>query len=152
MILENVYTEELVEIFDSNSENYIYDRNASRRNFLNIVYVEDDTPLGYAVIYSGLDFCEQEELPIKLDNIKENSVYIWHMVTKKGYEGKGIGSSLIKYITEKFYDFDIYSIVDKKNKRSMGIHLNHGFIPMIEVKKKDKEKNVNYCLLKHEGK
>ncbi|MCL2355060.1 MAG: GNAT family N-acetyltransferase [Oscillospiraceae bacterium] len=139
MIVENKYTNELLEIFDGNSQDYIVDRLAVTRGFLNVVYVEEDIPLGYAVVYFGTDFCEQEEYPIKLENVKENSIYIWQMVTKKGFEGKGIGTCLLKYITEKYYDRDIYSSINVRNLGSLKIHEKCGFIEVANFKKENEK-------------
>ena len=104
MIVENQYTEQLIDIFDNNNQNYVSDREETQNGFLNVVYVENDTPLGYGVVYFGKDFCEREEYPIRLDNIKDDSIYISQTVTKKGFENKGIGTAITKYIVDKFSD------------------------------------------------
>lgn len=151
MIVENQYLEKLVDIFDNNHQNFLYDRFAHEKGWLNLIYVEEDSPVGYAVVYLKNDFCEQEDYPIRVDNIKDNAIYIWLMVTKKGFENKGIGTSLIKYIVDKFSDRDIYSVTDINNYASTKIHCKNDFIPIKYFEKVYDGKNESYLVLERKS-
>lgn len=147
MIVEDQYREQLLNIFDENNQKYISDRNAVKRGFLNVVYVEDNIALGYAVVYLKNDFCQKEDFPIAIDNIKDNSIYIWQMATKKGFQNRGIGTKIIEYLTEKFRDRDIYSVIDITNFGSMKIHKKCGFIEIQKFDKKYNGKNNHFILM-----
>lgn len=148
MIIENEYIEELKEIFDENNQGYITNRKAIESDMLKVVYLENNKPLGYAIIYEKPDFCEKEKIPIKIDNISKNSIYIWQIATKKGYEKKGIASNIVKYITEKFKERDIYVCVDINNYGSMKVHCKNNFIPIKIFEKEWNGKKEQFLILK----
>lgn len=129
MIVENRYLDELLDIFDNNNKNYVVDRTASQRMPV-VVYVKDEEPVGYGVVYIGKDFCEQEEYPITIEEAKDDSVYIWQLVTKQGFENQGIATSIVRYITEKYKDHDIYVSVNINNYASMKCQCKCGFVPI----------------------
>ncbi len=127
MIQENVLTEELKEIFDNNNKEYVSDKKAIYTDMLKVVYVENNHALGYAVVYEGNDFLEKEKFMVNVQDIPKDSVYIWQIVTKKGYEGRGIATEIITYITNKFENRNIYSCVDVTNIPSLKCHEKCGF-------------------------
>lgn len=138
MVVENKYKKELLEIFDENHQGYLTDRTATQRDMLTVVYEEDNKPLGYAVVYIGGDFYKKEKYPITLNNIEDNCAYIWQIVTKKGYEKRGIATQIVSYITEKYKDRDIYVAVDIENHASMRCQCKCGFIPILYFETKAK--------------
>ena len=134
-ICENVLLEQLEEIFDENHQNNITDKKCiNNDNFLKIVANKNDYALGYAVIRFGNDFIEAEQLPLDME-IEGNSVYIWNCITRKGYENQGVMSAIFKHLTQKFSDYDIYSIVDVLNPPSIQIHKKFGFAFIKEFEK-----------------
>ena len=52
---------------------------------------------GYIAVYQGNDFCEIEGFPNKIENMTENVVYIWEVVTRKEFMGRGIAKKLLTY-------------------------------------------------------
>ena len=45
----------------------------------------------------------------------ENVVYIWKVVTRKEFTGKGIAKKLLAYVLDKFNNDTIYSCIDVNN-------------------------------------
>ena len=126
-IKENVLLNELSFIFDENNQNYITDKKCiNDETFLKVVAVEDGHALGYAVLYFGKDFLEKEDFPIRV-KVDNKCAYIWNCVTKRGFESRGVQSYIFKYFTERFGDYDIYSVVDVLNKPSQRLHEKFGF-------------------------
>lgn len=150
MIEENVLLEELKEIFINNKQNYLSDKTAIDSNMLKVVFVEGDHALGYAVVYEGNDFLEKEKFDVSINNIPDDAVYIWQVATKIGYEGQGIATQIINYITEKFKNRNIYSCVDVTNVASLKCHKKCGFKELsIFDDEKNGEKDTLYILLKN---
>ena len=81
--------------------------------------------------------------------MKDNSLYIWQLVTKKGFENQGIATSIVKYITEKYKDNDLYVSVDINNYASMKCQCKCGFIP-IKAFKDDKKEKMHIILKKEQ--
>lgn len=151
-IKENVLLEQLEEIFDENHQNHISEKTCIfKNNFLKVVAKQDGLALGYAVLRFGNDFIEVEQLPLKM-KIEEKSIYIWNCVTRKGYEKQGVMSAIFNYFTQKFSDYDIYSIVDKDNTASIKIHKKFGFIFIKEFDKVHIRKHTHFYLTKKEHK
>lgn len=148
VILENVKLDELAKIFDENNQNYVSDKNCIfDEKFLKIVAVENNEAIGYITIYLGSDFIQQEEYPIKYD-VKENSIYIWNGITKKGHEGKGVQTQLLTYLKSKYKLYDIYSVVDIKNIASKKMHNKNGFKPILNFNKEYDGIVENFTLCK----
>ena len=128
LIQENVKLDKLEEIFDGNNQGYIKDKKCIfDNNYLKVVAMENDIPLGYAVLYFQDDFIEKEGWVIDT-KIVGDIVYVWNCITKKGCENKGIQTSIFKYFTEQYKDRDIYSAVDYTNAPSMALHKKMGFV------------------------
>lgn len=134
-VLKNVNLEEVRKIYDSSTKEFISEQSNNEavtdKNMENYLYYIDGIKeaVGYITIYTKSDFIEQEEFKVSLD-VKEGSVYIWEIGTKKGYEGRGIATSLVKYIMNIYDKVDIYSVVDSKNIGSVKIHEKLGFKPV----------------------
>lgn len=131
-ILKNVNLSEIRKIYDSSTKEFISNESnieavtdADMENYL--YYIDGvDEAVGYITVYTKSDFVEQEEFDVKLE-VKDGSVYIWEIGTMKGYEGKGIATSLVKHVMEIYPDVDIYSVVDEDNIGSVKIHEKLGF-------------------------
>ena len=144
LIKENANLEELEEIFEGNNQGYIKDKKCIFDDkYLKCVALEEDKPVGYAVIYFENDFIEKEGWVIDVE-INGKMAYVWNCITKKGYEKRGVQTAIFKYFTEKFSDRDIYSAVDYTNNPSMALHKKMGFIPLKDFT----SHNNNYVLLK----
>lgn len=134
-VLKNVNLEEVRKIYNSSTKEFISEQSNNEavtdENMENYLYYLDDVKeaVGYITIYTKSDFIEQEEFDVDLD-VKQGSVYIWEIGTKKGYEGKGIATSLVKYIINIYSNVDIYSVVDVENIGSVKIHEKLGFKPV----------------------
>ena len=147
-ILENGLSEELGQIFDENNQNFVSDRDCLfDDNFLKLVAVENGHAVAFMTLYVGADFIEREEYPIKL-NVKEKSVYVWNGITKKGCEGKGYQSQLMQYMKNKFYDYDIYNVVDISNKASNHVCEKSGFKKILNFSKEYNGAIENFALYK----
>ncbi len=83
----------------------------------------------------------------------EKVAYIWEIVTDKNYTGKGIANHLIKYITEKYQDFTIYSCIDLTNIASLKLHEKNGFHTLYEFEKRHDDGSISYHnMMVREGK
>lgn len=107
--------------------------------------VDDGLAIGYLVVYIGNDFIEKEDYPIKL-KLKENAVYIWHCITRQGYENKGVQSFLFEFVTKNYRDYDIYSVVDEENAPSLHLHKEFGFKEMLRFQKQYDGETEKYIL------
>ena len=63
-------------------------------------------------MYQGNDFCEIEGFPNKIENMPQNVVYIWEVVTRKEFMGRGIAKKLLAYVLDKFNNYTIYSCIN----------------------------------------
>jgi ribosomal protein S18 acetylase RimI-like enzyme len=150
MIVKNKYVDQLTEIFDNNNQNYVSDRSAISNDRMDkIVYVLNNKPVGYAVLYKGVDFCQKEKYPIIIKDTDKNSIYIWHMVIHKDFSGHGIGTKILKYIIKNNSNSDIYSCVDVLNIASIKCHKKAGFKQFDIFSKKYNNKVDIYKFLKH---
>ena len=61
-------------------------------------------------------------------------------------------SAIFNYFTQKFSDYDIYSIVDKDNAASIKIHKKFGFTFIKEFNKMHIGKQTHFYLTKKEHK
>lgn len=134
MITENINLEQVKEIYNSSSKEFISEESNNiaieDKNMKNYLYYEDNDntkALGYVTVYEKSDFIQKEEFDVKIENINEDSVYIWEIGTRKGYEGKGIATKLLRFIIEKYKGHNIYTCLDEKNIPSIRIHEKVGF-------------------------
>lgn len=155
MITENINLEQVKEIYNSSSKEFISEdsndialKDKSMKNYL--YYEEEDNTkaLGYVTIYESCDFIQKEEFDVKVEGINENSVYIWEIGTRKGYEGRGIATKLLKYVIEKYKGHDIYTCLDEKNVASIRIHEKVGFKKIKEFTGNFFEGDEHYIIAK----
>lgn len=126
-IEENIKKDELLKIFDENNCGYVADKNClTDDDFLKVVAVENDEAVGYAVVYFCNDFLKREGFEVDII-LEKDLLYIWQCVTKKGHEGKGVQSQIFKFISNKFKNLPMYSVVDKDNISSLKLHKKFGF-------------------------
>lgn len=149
IILENVLLDELLEIFNENNQQYVSDKaSIFDKTFLKVVAVENGYAIGYMVLYFGDDFIQKEKYPLKYP-VEKNSAYIWHCITKKGYEGKGVQSTIFEYILKKYNKFNFYSVVDVSNMPSLHLHKNFNFKIVANFDKEYDGEMCSYNLMKH---
>lgn len=147
-IKKNYKLDELMDIFDENNQGFVYDKNSiTSDEFIKYVCVENETPIGYLVLYPKNDFAIKDGYDIKV-TIPENSIYIWHIITKKGCEGRGVAKTLINYLKNEYKDYNIYSIIDEHNIKSKKLHDTLGFLPVDKFKKAYKDTLDTYTLVK----
>lgn len=150
-IKKNYKLNELINIFDENNQGFVYDKNCiTNDEFIKYVYVEKNQPIGYLVLYPRNDFAIKDGYDIKV-TIPENSIYIWHIITKKGYEGRGIAKTLINFLKKEYKNQNIYSIIDEHNIRSKKLHESLGFLPVDKFKKAYKDTMDSYTLVKFDS-
>lgn len=142
----------LIEIFNENNQGFVYDKNSiTSPEFIRYVCTKNDEAVGYLVLYPKNDFVSKESFDINV-SIPKNSIYIWHIITKKGCERKGVAKTLINYIKREFGNFNIYSIIDDNNIKSKRLHESLGFLPVVKFKKRYKDTLDNYTLVKFNAK
>ncbi len=144
MITENINLNQVKEIYNSSNKKFISEESNNTaiedKSMKNYLYYDDenkDVALGYVTVYESSDFIQKEEFDVIIENINPNSVYIWEIGTRKGYEGRGIATKLLKHVIKKYKGKDIYTCLDLENIPSIKIHEKVGF-------KKVKEFNGNF--------
>lgn len=151
-IKKNYKLDELITIFDENNQGFVYDKNSiTSTEFIKYVCVENETPIGYLVLYPQSDFSIKDDYDIKV-TIPENSIYIWHIITRKGFEGRGVAKTLINFLKNEYGNYNIYSIIDEHNIKSKKLHETLGFLPVDKFKKAYKDTLDTYTLVKVEAK
>ena len=95
---------------------------------------------GYIAVYQGNDFCEIEGFSNKIENMPENVVYIWEVVTRKEFTGKGIAKKLLAYVLDKFNNDTIYSCIDVNNIPSIRLYEKYGFKELYRFEEKEDNK------------
>ncbi len=152
MIIENAYLSDIQRIWKENNEGYItYESNQiaiTDEKMLQIVWRENNTTMAYAIVYLGKDFIEKEKFQVNIEDIPDNSVYIWEIVTDKNYKGRGIANKLMKYLIEKYKNYNIYSCVASDNIPSLKLHEKNGFKILTQFKEKNK-KSEQYIMIKN---
>ncbi len=126
--------DQVKQIYNSSSKKFISEESNNSaindEHMVSYLYYEDlrpDIALGYVTIYESNDFIAKEEFDVIIDDIKPDSVYIWEIGTRKGYEGRGIASKLLNFVKEKYSNRDIYTCLDEENVASIRIHEKVGF-------------------------
>lgn len=150
-IKKNYKINELINIFNENNQGFVYDKNSiTNDEFIKYVCVEDKKPIGYLVLYPKSDFAVKDNYDIKV-TIPENSIYIWHIITKKGYERKGVAKTLVNFLKNEYKNYNIYSIIDEQNIKSKKLHESLGFLAVDQFKKAYKDTLDTYTLVKFES-
>ncbi|MGI5842315.1 MAG: GNAT family N-acetyltransferase [Christensenellales bacterium] len=133
----NVNLNALEKIFKEYNQ-FIYDiATIKDPDYIKFVCMKGNKVVGYAAVYPYSNFMERQGFK-KDTQYSDFSVFIWHIVVKKGYERKGIGTTLVKEIERIYQGYDIYSVLDSRNNPSILFHNSLGF-----VKKEDFEQVFN---------
>lgn len=134
MFKKNSDLEQIKQIYNSSSKKYISPESNNTaiqdKGMASYLYYEDGSnlALGYITVYENSDFIQKEEFEVKIDGIKKDSVYIWEIGTRKGYEGKGIATRMLQYVLKQYPGRDIYSCIDVENIASLKVHKKEGFV------------------------
>ena len=148
MIVENQYLEDIREIWKENNSGYITEESnqmlLNNDKILKIVFLEKNIP---ARIYC----CILEGFPNKIKNIPEKVLYIWEVVTKKDFMGKGIAKKLLNYVLEKFKDYTIYSCIDANNIPSIRLHEKNGFKELYRFLQMENGKTTQHIIFVREA-
>lgn len=70
----------------------------------------------------------------------ENIVYIWEVVTRKEFMGRGIAKKLLAYVLDKFKDYTIYSCIDVNKIPSIRLHEKYGFKELYRFEEEEDDK------------
>lgn len=70
----------------------------------------------------------------------DNVVYIWEVVTRKEFMGRGIAQKMLTYVLDKFNDYTIYSCIDVNNIPSIRLHEKYGFKELYRFEEKNDNK------------
>jgi RimJ/RimL family protein N-acetyltransferase len=136
MVIKNDNLEQVKEIYNSSDKKYISsssnDKAIMDKDMVNYLYYEEgkNFSICYVTVYEKSDFITKEEFDVEINDIKENSIYIWEVGTRKGYEGRGIATKLLKYVISCYPNRDIYSCIDIENVASKRVHEKLGFKPV----------------------
>ena len=76
----------------------------------------------------------------------DNVVYIWEVVTRKEFMGRGIAQKLLTYVLDKFNDYTIYSCIDVNNIPSIRLHEKYGFKELYRFEEKNDNKIKNQIM------
>ena len=95
---------------------------------------------GYIAVYQGNDFSEIEGFPNKIENMTKNVVYIWEVVTRKEFMGRGIAKKLLAYVLDKFNNYTIYSCINVNNIPSIRLHEKYGFKELYRFEERREDK------------
>lgn len=157
MITKNINLEQVKQIYETSDRKHISSQSndiaISDINISNYLLYEDNITfaLAYISVYEKSDFIIKEEFDVKIDDISKDSVYIWEVGTRKGYEGRGYASKLIQHVIEEYSHRDIYSCIDVENYASVKIHERAGFIRVKEFVGNFFSDEEHYVIMKYEG-
>ena len=70
----------------------------------------------------------------------KNVVYIWEVVTRKEFMGRGIAKKLLAYVLDKFNNYTIYSCINVNNIPSIRLHEKYGFKELYRFEEKREDK------------
>jgi L-amino acid N-acyltransferase YncA len=131
----NVYLNALENIFKNNNQNFVYDKSAIKNpNFIKFVCLKGNKPVGYIALYPQSDFMEMQGFP-KYEAASEFSIFIWHIIVRKGYERKEVASTLLKEIEKVYNGYEIYSVFDARNNPSILFHSTKGFVKKFDFQR-----------------
>lgn len=148
VLKENFQIEQLKKIFQENSQNNAFDdRCLTSPDFLKIVCLFNNIPVGYVAIYPHNDFIKREGFNFTF-KVEDNAIYIWHIAVKKAFEGKGVASTLMQEIIERYSAQPIYSVMEEMNTPSVMIHSRLGFKPFAKFQKNYDGTSVNLLIMK----
>ena len=72
--------------------------------------------------------------------MSQNVVYIWEVVTRKEFVGRGIAKELLAYVLDKFNNYTIYSCINVNNIPSIRLHEKYGFKELYRFEEKREDK------------
>lgn len=148
ILKENFHTEDLEKIFQENLNSNVFDNTClTDPEFLKIVCLFNNIPIGYVALYPHSDFMKKEGLNFTFD-VEPNAVYIWHLAVKKAFEGKGVALSLLEEVLERYSVNPIYSVMEEMNTPAVMLHSRLGFKPFAKFQKKYGGFPVNLLLMK----
>lgn len=148
VLKENVFLEQLEQIFEENKNSNVYDKTCLYDNkFLKIVCVFSSIPIGYVAVYPYADFLQKESIQAQI-KIEPNAVYLWHIAVKKAFEGKGVASALLEEVIQRYSARPIYSVMEEMNTATIMLHTRAGFKPFAKFKKIYEGQQVNLLLMK----
>lgn len=144
----NVYLNSLENIFKNNNQNFVYDKPAIKdEEYMKFVCLKGNKPVGYIALYPQSDFMETHGFP-KPDNIGEFSAFIWHIIVRKGYERKGVATTLLNEIKKVYTGYEIYSVLDSRNNPSILFHTTQGFAKISDFQRVYNNKIEKFDLMK----
>lgn len=124
----NAYLSALEKIYDSNNQNFVYDKKTIKNSdYIKFVCLKGNKPLGYIALYPHADFMEKQGFP-KYEPISQFSVFIWHIVVRREYQRKGVATALLDEIKKVYEGYEIYSVMDSRNNPSVFFHSLNGFV------------------------
>ena len=80
----------------------------------------------------------------------ENVVYIWEVVTRKEFMGRGIAKKLLAYVLDKFSNCTMYSCINVNNIPSIRLHEKYGVKELYRFEEKeDNERKQQIMFVKN---
>lgn len=123
----NRYLGALENIFKHNNQNFVYDKAAIKNpDYMKFVCLKGNKPVGYIALYPYSDFLETKGFP-RPESVGEFSAFIWHIIVRKGYERKGVATTLLSEVKKVYTGYEIYSVLDSRNNPSILFHNTQGF-------------------------
>ena len=117
-----VYTDGSDEIYRADVENCINDSPYLE----GYVFEEDGTILGYSMIAKSFS-----------TEFGKPCIWIEDIYLKPDYRDRGIGSTFISFVSEKYSDAILRLEVEEENERAVHVYQKSGFtkLPYVEMKK-----------------
>ena len=101
---------------------------------------------GYIAVYQGKNFLELEKFPNKIQNMPDKVAYIWEVVTRKEFMGRGIAKKLLTYVLDRFNNYTIYSCIHVNNIPSIRLHEKYGFKELYRFEEKIDNRITNHIM------
>ncbi len=131
----NVNLNQLKKIFKEYHQNLVYETSViNNPDYIKFVCLYENKPVGYLALYPHDNYMQKQDFP-KLKNITDNSVFIRNIVVKKNYQRRGVATTLLNEIKKIYADYDIYSIINSKNKQSVFLFSTLNYKKIFEFKK-----------------
>lgn len=131
----NTYLSALEKIYDNNSQNFVYDKQAIKNpDYIKFVCLKGNKPIGYFAVYPHANFMEKQGFP-KYEGISEYSVFIWHIVVRREYQRRGVATAILNEIKKVYEGYEIYSVLDARNNPSIYFHSSNGFVKKFDFER-----------------
>lgn len=72
--------------------------------------------------------------------------YIWEVVTRKEFMGRGIAKKLLTYVLDRFNNYTIYSCIHVNNIPSILLHEKYGFKELYRFEEKIDNRITNHIM------